>query len=80
MSFNTKKFVLIIITVVYVLLFLIFHKFLTNTLIGILILSLSLFAYFVFYLIFWRCPNCNRYLHKQSFFASYCPYCGNKLD
>lgn len=80
MSFNEKKWILIILGVVLVLSLVLFQGILLDSAIGIGIVLLLVIGYLVLNWIWWRCPHCNAYLWKLSTFAEYCPYCGEKLE
>lgn len=34
----------------------------------------------VLFLIWWRCPHCNKHLGRYIKDFNYCPYCGKELD
>ena len=80
MSFTVKRRILNAVAVVFLIALFAFRRFLTETELGITILVVFLIGYLILALVWWRCPHCNSYLRKLSPFATYCPYCGNKLE
>lgn len=80
MSFRTKQRILIAVAIGLVLALLLFYRFFTETLIGVLLLVAWFGGYWILNLLWWRCPHCNAYLWKLSTFAEYCPHCGKKLE
>ena len=79
MSFNMKKLIMVILAVVFIAGVLIFKDFLLDTELGNVVLVMYIIAYSAFCIVFWRCKHCKRPLGKLSFFAKYCPYCGDEL-
>lgn len=53
-----------------------------STTLTLLLILLGL-SFFIPDLIFWRCPNCNRYLGKRIPIYRehfYCPFCGEEIE
>ncbi len=80
MPFNVKRRILNILAVVLAAALLLFRRFFVETALGAFCLIVFIIVYFILTLRWWRCPHCDSYLRKLSLFASYCPYCGNKLE
>ncbi len=80
MSFKTKKLVLFLIALVFILALLFFRTFFLETSLGMVIFLLFIAAYVIINLAWWRCDKCNRYLGKLSIFATHCPFCGEELE
>lgn len=80
MHFRTKQGILIALAVGLVLALLLFYRFFTETLVGIILLLAWFAGYWILNLIWWRCPHCGTYLHKLGPSAEFCPYCGKELE
>lgn len=52
------------------------------TIIGQIILTIITILIAIVDRIYWRCPQCNRYLPQNSFFhyVLCCPYCGTNIE
>ena len=80
MSFKTKKLILVLVGIAFVVALLLFRSFLLETTIGNGIFVLVLIGFVTLNLIWWRCKKCGRYLGKLSILANHCPFCGEELE
>lgn len=80
MNFTIKRKILRIIALIFIISMFVFYKFFTETAAGITLLISLFIAFYLFTLLWWRCPNCKSYLWKTSPFAKYCPFCGKKFE
>lgn len=51
-----------------------FYEHLFTLILGFILIAISLLTY----VIYWRCPYCNRHLYN-TFFIKRCPHCDKKL-
>ena len=80
MNFRTKRNILRIIALIFIIAMFVFFKFFTETTGGITLLILFFIAFYILTLILHRCPHCNSYLWKLAPFATHCPYCGKEFE
>ena len=80
MSFKTKKLILFLIGVAFIVLLLVFNQFFLNTPLGNGAFLLLIAGYVAINLVWWRCRSCGKYLGKLSIFATHCPFCGEELE
>ena len=80
MTFKTKKLILFLIGVAFIVLLFAFNRFFLNTLLGNGAFLLLVAGYVAINLFWWRCKNCKKYLGKLSIFATHCPFCGKELE
>lgn len=53
---------------------------LTKSVVSIISLAAVLLGMLLFERTYWRCPHCGRFLGRLDAKASFCPFCGEKLE
>ncbi len=80
MTFKTRRLILILLGIVYILSVVFFSEFFLENSLGRCALIIFFVAYFILNLAWWRCDKCGKYLGKLSIFAKHCPFCGDELE
>ena len=80
MTFKTKRLILLLLAIVFILALVFFRDFFLEDSLGTCLFLIFIAAYVILNLAWWRCDKCNRYLGKLSIFAKHCPFCGEELE